>query len=143
MSYPPNQGRYSNIPAPGNPRLTEAWALTEAARRIADSQRPDAEPGAFLAAIRLNWRLWTIFQAELTSPNTEVPMELRLNMLSLCNFVDKTTVDIIADPVPAKAEILITINRNIAAGLFTTPSDQPASSETPPAAPSGRADFSA
>ncbi|OAN45409.1 hypothetical protein A6A05_04585 [Magnetospirillum moscoviense] len=117
--------------------------MTEAARRIADSQRPDAEPGAFLAAIRLNWRLWTIFQAELTSPNTEVPMDLRMNMLSLCNFVDKTTVDIIADPVPAKAEILITINRNIAAGLFTTPADQPASSENPPAAPAGSADFSA
>ncbi len=143
MSYPPTQGPYSNIPAGGNPRQTEAWALTEAARRIADSQRPDADPSAFLVAIRLNWRLWTIFQAELTSPDVELPTELRQNMLSLCNFIDKTTVDIIADPLPGKADILISINRNIAAGLFTTPADQSASGDTPPAAPAGSADFSA
>ncbi len=143
MSYPPTQNPYSNIPVGGTSRQIEAWALTEAARRIAASQRSDADPEAFLAAVRLNWRLWTIFQAELASPETEVPIELRQNMLSLCNFVDKTTVDIIADPVPGKADILITINRNIASGLFTTPADPSASGETPPADPVGNADFSA
>ncbi len=142
MSYPPNQGPYSNIPAGGNPRQTEAWALTEAARRIADSQRPDAPPEAFLTAVRLNWRLWTIFQAELAGPENELPLDLRQNMLSLCNFIDKTTIDIIADPSPEKATVLITINRNIAAGLFSIPTEA-----APPAADAeqtgGGTDFSA
>jgi len=143
MSYPPSQGPYSNVPVGGDSRQIEAWALTEAARRIADGQRPDAAPEAFLIAIRLNWRLWTIFQAELTSPDNAVPLDLRQNMLSLCNFVDKTTVDIIADPKPEKAEILITINRNIAAGLFSVPAQQSAQEEAAPPPVSGNADFSA
>jgi len=124
MSYP---SAYSNIPSPGNPRETEAWALTETARRIAEAQRrQDAD--AFLEAIRLNWRLWTIFQAEIAGDDSPLPQELRQNMLSLCNFVDKTTVEIIADPVMSKADILITVNRHLAAGLFQVP---PSEGEAP------------
>lgn len=119
MSYPT---AYTNIPSPGNPRETEAWALTEAARRIAESQRRQDE-AAFLDAMRLNWRLWTLFQAELAGGDTQLPPQVRQNMLSLCNFVDKTTVEIIADPVPQKADILVAINRQLAAGLFAAPED--------------------
>lgn len=115
MSYPT---AYTNIPSPGNPRETEAWALTEAARRIAEGQRKD-DNNALLDAVRLNWRLWTLFQSEIASQDSSLPRELRQNMLSLCNFVDKTTVEIIADPVPQKADILVTINRHLAAGLFS------------------------
>lgn len=122
MSYPNSRGGYNNVPLPGNPRQTEAWALTEAARRISDARERGGAGDEFLAALRLNWRLWTIFQAELSSPESQVPDEIRSNMLSLANFVDKTTVDIIADPQPEKATILISINRQIAAGLFSTPS---------------------
>lgn len=117
MSYP---NAYSNIPSPGNPRETEAWALTEAARRMSEAQRRD-DSDALLDAVRLNWRLWTIFQAEIAGDDSKLPPELRQNMLSLCNFVDKTTVDIIADPVPKKVDILITVNRHLAAGLFQVP----------------------
>lgn len=117
MSYP---NAYSNIPSPGNPRETEAWALTEAARRMSEAQRRN-DGDAFLDAVRLNWRLWTIFQAEIAGDANQLPLELRQNMLSLCNFVDKTTVDIIAEPVPTKADILITVNRHLAAGLFQVP----------------------
>lgn len=128
MSYPSAQQGYRNIPAPGNPRQTEGWALTEAARRIAEAQR-DQDADAFLAAVRLNWRLWTIFQAEVSEPACPLPLELRQNMLSLCNFVDKTTVDLIADPQMAKANILITVNRHIASGLFSVPPDAAAQPE--------------
>lgn len=124
MSYPSSQSGYSNIPPAGNPRETEAWALTEAARRMADAQRRDSEAD-LLAAIRLNWRLWTIFQAELSVEECPLPTDMRINMLSLSNFVDKTTVDIIADPQAHKANILISINRNIAAGLFDNPGVTP------------------
>lgn len=122
MSYPNSRGGYSNVPSGGNPRQSEAWALTEAARRIADAKERFGAGPELLAAVRLNWRLWTIFQAELSSAGSQVPDDIRSNMLSLANFVDKTSVDIISDPVAEKANILITINRHIAAGLFTTPS---------------------
>jgi len=119
-----NATGYRNVPAGGNPRETEAWALTEAARRMADAKdRPDGAED-LLNAVRLNWRLWTIFQASLAEPDCPVPAEVRANMLSLSNFVDKASVDIIATPVAQKVDILISINRNIAAGLFSAP--QPA-----------------
>ncbi len=111
---------YQSAPPGGNPRQTEAWALTEAARRIRDAQTP-FDRQKFLDALRLNWRLWTIFQAELCSPECEVPLDVRQNMLSLSNFVDKHTVGLLGNPDPEKANILITINRELAAGLFADP----------------------
>ena len=122
MSYPNyGQSPYNSMPQPGNPRQTEAWALTEAARRMALTQKEGVPTEDLLAAVRLNWRLWTIFQAELSGEESPLPEQMRLDMLSLCNFVDKRSVDIIADPAPDKLDALININRQIAAGLFTVP----------------------
>ncbi|MBC7906127.1 MAG: flagellar biosynthesis regulator FlaF [Rhodospirillaceae bacterium] len=112
-------GGYRTIPAGGNPRETEAWALTEAARRMADAKTRVHDGDDFLNAVRLNWRLWTIFQASLAEVDCPLPAEIRANMLSLSNFVDKTSVDILAEPQAQKVDILISINRNIAAGLFS------------------------
>ena len=42
-------------------------------------------------------------------------------MLNLCNFIDKRVVDILAKPTPQKLDVLININRQIAAGLLTKP----------------------
>lgn len=114
---------YRTIPAGGNPRETEAWALTEAARRMAEAKLRHDEGDDFLNAVRLNWRLWTIFQASLAEADCPLPPEIRANMLSLSNFVDKTSVDIIATPEAQKVDILISINRNIAAGLFSANAD--------------------
>lgn len=122
MSYPNyGQAAYNSIPQPGNPRATEAWALTEAARRMSLAQKPEVSDEDMLNAVRLNWRLWTIFQAELASPESALPLEMRQDMLSLCNFIDKRTVEIISDTDRSKIDVLININRQIAAGLFTTP----------------------
>ena len=81
---------------------------------------------ALLTAARLNWRLWTIFQAEITSPECQLPIELRQNMLALCNFVDRVTVELLTDPAPSKVNVLININREIASGLLATPPESPA-----------------
>lgn len=143
MSYPNSRSTYESIPTPGNPRQSEAWALTEAARRIADAKARHGAGQEFLAAVRLNWRLWTIFQAELSSDSSVVPDEIRANMLSLCNFVDKTTVDIIAEPAVEKADILITINRHIAAGLFSDPSSGTDATSEEASSPAGLSDVSA
>lgn len=137
-AYKPNQP-YRNIPEPGSPRHTEAWALIEAARRLAvtiegtdddsievKAQRRDA--------LRLNWRLWTIFQASLLE-ETEFPEELRVNLLTLCQFIDNQTVQTLVEPTPEKMTVFIDINRNVASGLLGSPDEATqATSQAQPAA---------
>ena len=121
--YPQSNSTYSRVPAPGQPTYTEAWALVEAARRMAAALEsgPLDDPAVRKALrdnLRLNWRLWTIFQSELSADESPVPLEIRQNMLSLCNFVDSHTVQTMAEPTPEKVAILIEMNRNIATGLL-------------------------
>lgn len=105
----------------GSPRETEGRALLEAARRLSLAQSAPADRDGLLDIVRLNWRLWTIFQSEISAPACELPADLRQNMLTLCNYVDKRTVEILADPRAELLSILVNINRNIAAGLLTRP----------------------
>ncbi len=107
--------------AGGAPRETEGRALLEAARRLAEAQKSPDDRKGLREAARLNWRLWTIFQAELSAPECAVPQEIRINMLNLCNFVDKRSVEILAEAKPELADVLINVNRQIAAGLLTQP----------------------
>ena len=107
----------SSTPQEGNPRATEAWALTEAGRRLALAARGDAK--VMREALRLNWRLWTIFQADLTVANEATPdNDVVINMLTLCQFVDRHTVDSLAEPTQDKLEVLVNLNRQIATGLL-------------------------
>lgn len=115
----------------GNPRETEGRALLEAARRMSEAQRAPEDATALRRAARLNWRLWTIFQAELSQPDSQVPVELRSNMLNLCNFVDKRVVEVLANPKPDLLDALININRQIAAGLLTAPGAESAAGSEP------------
>lgn len=130
------QQPYNNIPAPGNPRNTEGWALIQAARRLAEAPSAENPRTAMRDALRLNWRLWTIFQVEMSAEDCPAPMEVRENILTLCQFIDRHTVELMADPVEERIKVLIDINRNIAAGLMT-PVETPAAeaSEAAPESP--------
>lgn len=111
---------YSTIPQPGNPRLSEAWALMQAALRLKSAQdRADHEE--MRAAARLNWKLWTIIQAELLDPECAVPSDIRGNVLSLARFIDQHTVSVLSDPQPESLDVLINIDRQLSAGLYQTP----------------------
>ena len=46
-----------------------------------------------------------------------LPAELRSNILSLSNFVDKHSAEIIAAPAASKLDVLIRLNRDLADGL--------------------------
>jgi len=83
------------------------------------------------AAVRLNWRLWTIFQAELLSPNCEIPMGIRQNILSLANFIDGHSVKFMSDPVAKDMDVLININREISGGLHDGARHAEQASSTP------------
>jgi len=99
------------------PQQAEAWALTTAARRLSEA-KTSGSADTILSAVRLNWRLWTIFQANLSDPDCGVPNEIRGNLLSLANFIDKRSVELLLDADPNKVDVLININRQIASGLL-------------------------
>ena len=72
-------------------------------------------------ALKLNQRLWTFFQAELQASDNPLPEDLRINLLQLIQFIDRRTFDVMARPAADKLAALISINRNIAAGLSARP----------------------
>lgn len=102
-------------------RQTEARALMETARTLADAQGNMDDISAYRAALRLNWRLWTIFQSDVSSAENPLPDDIKQNVLNLSVFIDKHTVDALANPEGRKLKVLIDINRNIASGLMTSP----------------------
>ena len=138
----PYGSAYSNVPsAAADPRQVEGWALTETALRMKAAQREPVDEAAMLHAVRLNWRLWTIFQAAVLDPECPLPIEIRNNLLSLSNFIDRHVAGILADPKPDKLDVLIRINREIAGGLLTMPptaSPGPTAAATEPAAAAPR-----
>ncbi len=116
MASPANRYQTQTTPQPGNPARTEAWALLEAARELSRGKTGGGDP--LLAALRRNWRLWTIFQASLLDPECTVPADIRGNLLGLANFIDKRTAELLAKPDPARIDALININVQIGEGLL-------------------------
>ena len=126
-----------------SPRETEAEALLQAARMM-DAAIGGDDPDAYRTALRLNWRLWTIIQADVSSEENPLPEDIRQNLLSLSVFIDRHTVGALSEPSGSKLRVLIDINRNIASGLMATPEDgaggddaKPVQSVAPPASDSG------
>ena len=105
--------------APAN--KAEGWALLEMARRLERVRVSD--PDTIKDAVRLNWRIWTIIQAAMLDPQTEIPITIRSNLLNLTNFIDKRSVELISKPLPDKLDVLVNINRQIGAGLMGSISD--------------------
>jgi flagellar protein FlaF len=70
-------------------------------------------------ALSYNRQIWMMFvdtAIEDTDPSR--PIELRNNIASLGLFIFNHTLDVLADPKPEKLDILMDINRDIAAGLM-------------------------
>lgn len=107
---------YSTTPLPGNPTRTEAWALLEAARDMHLTKSGPVD--LFRAALRRNWRLWTIFQASLIEADCQVPDHIRRNLLSLANFIDRQTTQLLIKVDPVRVDALVNINRQISEGLL-------------------------
>jgi flagellar protein FlaF len=105
-------------------RQLEASALFRAARALQTAKDAWGTPGAEARldeALKANQRLWTFFQAELGAADNPLPVELKAGLLKLIEFIDRRTFEVMALPAPEKVAILITINRNVAAGLSTAP----------------------
>ena len=77
---------------------TEARALLETARRMSVAKERMEDLDEYRAALRLNWRLWTIFQADVASDDNPLPPGIKANILSLSVFIDKHTVGALTEP---------------------------------------------
>jgi flagellar protein FlaF len=107
-------------------RQLEASALFRTARALQLAHDQWGTPGSEARldeALKLNQRLWTFFQAELGAPDNPLPPDLKWQLLKLIEFIDKRTFELMAVPAREKIAVLININRNIAAGLSTTPTE--------------------
>ena len=108
-----------------SPREVEAMAFTKAAVLLEEVKQKTNNIEEYSKALRFNHLLWTIIQADLTEPENQLPNEIKANIMSLSIFVDKQTTKAMRSSNAADLDVLININRNLAAGLRTTPQTAP------------------
>jgi len=104
-----------------NQRELEARVLLKSAGMMQDIQNDweHANDEIIDDMLRYNRQIWMLFyDTALENPEGDRPDDLRSNILNLANFVFKHSLDILADPKKEKFNILIEINREIAAGLM-------------------------
>jgi len=101
-----------------SPRDLEANLLTRSASQLHRIRENwDAEIVNLDSALMFNRKIWTVFLSSVTKDDHPLPQPIRQNIANLGLFVMNQTLEIMASPVPHKLDSLITINREIAAGL--------------------------
>jgi flagellar protein FlaF len=108
---------YTSRPNGDDPRSTEAWALGEASRRLALAAKMNDGGEGLREALRLNQRLWSIFQAALSEPDCPLPKDVRDNVLTLSLMIDRHVMARLGDLDGSKIQPILDINRAIAEGL--------------------------
>ncbi len=101
-------------------REIEAAALTRCALMLAECQQnwgaADHEE-KLTEALKINQKVWSIFQSELPREENPLPRQIKENILNLSLFIDKRIIEVMSYPAPEKLKIIIDINNNLAAGL--------------------------
>ena len=101
-----------------SPRELEAFILTKAASKFQIIINDWENQKHNLAdALKYNQKLWTIFVANATDPQSTLPLALRNNITNLGIFVFKRTNELMIEGNPRKLEILASINRELSMGL--------------------------
>ncbi len=99
------------------PRQLESNLLTKSAanfQRIRDNW--DDAKAELESAILFNRRLWTIFMTSVTREDNPLPEDVRENVANLGLFVMNHQRELLLSPDARKLDVLITINRELAAG---------------------------
>jgi flagellar protein FlaF len=102
-----------------NPRELEADLLLKAAAQLQaiydgwDRRRSELE-----LALRYNRKLWSIFLSSVSSPEHALPVAIRQNVANLGLFVMNQTISMLSNPQREDLNSLISINRELAAGLL-------------------------
>lgn len=101
-----------------NPRDLEAHLLLKAASKLQSVRENwDTKQDELDGALHYNRKLWSIFLASVTDPKNPLPKPVRENVANLGLFVFKQTFAVMFERNPDQLRTLISINRDIAAGL--------------------------
>mgnify|MGYP001240630272 CR=1 FL=1 len=102
-------------------RELEAHVLLKSAKFLTALQNDwdNVTPEILEETLKYNRQIWMMFY-DTALENTEGnrPNDLRSNIINLANFVFKRELEILGTPQKEKLNILININREIAAGLM-------------------------
>ena len=117
-------GVYGNNVQKNTPdqRELEAHVLLKSAKFLSDIQGDwdNTTPEVLEETLKYNRQIWMMFY-DTALENTEGnrPNDLRSNIINLANFVFKRELDIMSAPSKEKLNVLVSINREIAAGLMS------------------------
>ena len=114
---------YSKIAqATQSPRELEASILLLAASRLqAIRDDWDGRRGDLAEALTYNRKLWTVLVSSVTEPGNPLPQPIRQNVANLGIFIFNHTIELMDAPSPQRLGVLININRELAAGLRSSP----------------------
>jgi flagellar protein FlaF len=104
------------------PRDLEANLLSRSAaqlQRVRDSW--ELTRSELSDVLHYNRKLWGVFLTTVTKEDNPLPQPIKQNVANLGLFVMNHTIEVIASPSPQKLDVLININREIAAGLRSRP----------------------
>jgi len=104
-----------------NQRELEAHVLLKSAKFLKDVQKDwdNITPEILEETLKYNRQIWMMFyDTALENQEGDRPNDLRSNIINLANFVFKREIDIMSTPDKNKLDVLININREIAAGLM-------------------------
>jgi flagellar protein FlaF len=102
-----------------NPRELEADLLLQAASRLQAIYDSWERGNAGLSdALLYNRKLWSIFLSSVTSADHPLPVAVRQNVANLGLFVMNQTITMMSNPKRESLNSLISINRELAAGLL-------------------------
>lgn len=102
-------------------REMEAQVLLKSAKRLADLQADldSASVDVIEETLKYNRQIWMMFyDTAVQNPNGDRPSDLRSNIINLANFIFQREIQIMAAPDKQKFDALISINKEIAAGLM-------------------------
>ncbi|MCO4055220.1 MAG: flagellar biosynthesis regulator FlaF [Bosea sp.] len=129
MSYAANAYAKTAQSAPTSPRELEAHVLIKSAARLQQiKENWELKKGELDEALVINRKIWTVLVSAVSEEASPLPLDIKRNIIGLGMFIFNHTIALTAqhDPDPAKLQVLININREIASGLRTRV-------ETPPA----------
>ena len=105
-------------------RELEGRVLLKSAKMLKDIQDgwDSTTPELLESTLKYNRQIWMMFyDTAIENPEDNRPNDLRSNIINLANFIFKREVEIMSAPKSEKLDVLININREVAAGLMSKP----------------------
>ena len=100
-----------------SPRELEAHLLLKAAARLQAVIDSLDDKSDLDGALTYNRKLWTVFLTSALSSDNPLPLQVRQNVANLGMYIMSQTVALTSNPQVSVLSSLVSINRELAAGL--------------------------